>query len=150
MKQSVLLPIASVLTLLFLTLHLADDIVRGFEKGVPSNLLAVPIVVIWLYGTLVLAERRSGYVIVLLGSLLGAYVPFLHFKAAGGVVGHGIAASSGALFWVWTLIAIGVCAVFSFILAAHGLWKLLSRNMMGPSVVAVRPEAENESPDRRR
>ena len=87
MKQSVLLTIASMLSILFITLHLADDIVRGFEKGGPSNLLAVPIAVIWLYGTLVLAERRSGYVIVLLGSLLGAYVPYLHFKAAGGVAG---------------------------------------------------------------
>lgn len=124
MKQSVLLTITSVLTLLFLTLHLADDIVRGFEKGVPSNLIAVPIVVIWLYGTLVLAERRSGYVIVLLGSLLGTYVPYVHFKAAGGVVGRGIATSSGALFWVWTLLAIGVCALFSVILSAHALWKL--------------------------
>jgi len=32
MKQSVLLTITSVLTLLLLTLHLADDIVYGFEK----------------------------------------------------------------------------------------------------------------------
>lgn len=124
MKQSVLLTIASMLSILFITLHLADDIVRGFEKGGPSNLLAVPIAVIWLYGTLVLAERRSGYVIVLLGSLLGAYVPYLHFKAAGGVAGGEIAQSSGALFWVWTLLALGVCAVFSLILSAHGLWKL--------------------------
>jgi hypothetical protein len=137
MKQSVLLPIASVLTLLLLTLHLADDIVRGFEKGVPSNLLVVPIAVLWLYGTLVLAERRSGYIIVLLASLLGAYVPYLHFKAAGGVVGRGIAASSGALFWVWTLIAIGVGAVFSFILSAHGLWTLRWGRSRKPELVGI-------------
>jgi hypothetical protein len=124
MKQSVLLTTASLLTLLFVTLHVADDIVRGFEKGGPSNLVIVPIAVLWLYGTLVLAERRSGYVIVLLASLLGAYVPVVHFRAAGGAVGHGIATSSGALFWVWTLLAIGVCAVFSVILSAHGLWTL--------------------------
>ena len=124
MMQSVLLTITTMLSLLFLTFHLADDIVRGFEKGGPSNLIAVPIVVLWMYGTLVLAGRRSGYVIVLLTSLLGAYVPYLHFKVAGGVVGRGIAASSGALFWVWTLLAIGVLSVFSAILAAHELWKL--------------------------
>lgn len=124
MKQSVLLTTASVLTILFLTLHLADDIVRGFEPGRPSNLLAVPIAVIWLYGTLVLAGRRAGYVIILLGSLLGAFVPFIHFKAAAGVAGGRIANSSGAFFFVWTLLAIGVCAVFSAILSAHGLWKL--------------------------
>lgn len=125
MKQSVLLTIASMLTILLMTLHLADDIVRGFEKGGPANLLAVPIVVTWLYGTLVLAERRSGHVIILLASLLGAYVPYLHFSATGGVAGGAIAQSSGALFWVWTLIALGACAVFSAILSAHGLWKLL-------------------------
>ncbi|HXU30804.1 MAG TPA: hypothetical protein VN851_09535 [Thermoanaerobaculia bacterium] len=124
MKQSILWTLASLLTLLLLLLHLADDIVRGFEKGVPSNLLAVPIAVLWLYATLVLAERRSGYVIVFLGSLLGAYVPYIHFNATGGVVGHEIAKSAGAFFWVWTLLALGVCAVFSAILSAQGLWKL--------------------------
>lgn len=124
MKQSVLSTIASMLTILLLTLHLADDIVRGFEKGGPSNLLAIPILVLWLYGTLVLADRRSGYVITLLGSLLGAFVPVIHFRAAAGVAGGRIANSSGAFFFVWTLIAIGGCAVFSAILSAHGLWKL--------------------------
>ena len=43
MKQSVLSTIASVLTILLLTFHLADDIVRGLEKGGPSNLVAIPI-----------------------------------------------------------------------------------------------------------
>jgi hypothetical protein len=124
MKQSVLLTIVSVLTVLFLTLHLADDIVRGFEKGGLPNLLALPIAVLWLYGTLVLAERRSGYVIILLGSLLGAFVPYIHFKSAVGVAGGRVANTGGAFFFVWTLIALGVCAVFSFILSARGLWKL--------------------------
>ena len=133
MKQSVLLTIASLLMILLMTLHLADDIVRGFEKGVPSNLLAVPIAVILLFGTLVLAGRRSGYVIVLLGSLLGAFVPVIHFKAAAGVAGGRIAGTSGAFFFVWTLLALGVCAVFSFILSAHGLWKLRRSGRVGPA-----------------
>jgi hypothetical protein len=124
MKQSVLLAIASGLLILLSSLHLADDIVRGFEDGRPSDLIVVPIMVISLYGTLVLAGRRSGYIIVLLSSLLGAYVPVLHFKAAGGVAGGRIAQSGGAFFWVWTLLALGVCAVFSAILSAHGLWRL--------------------------
>jgi hypothetical protein len=123
MKHNGLLTIASLLSILLMTFHLADDIVRGFEKGGPSNLLGVPIVVIWLYGTLVLAERRSGYVITLLGALLGAFVPYIHFKAAGGVAGGRIAGSSGALFFVWTLLALGVTAVFGLVLSAHGLWR---------------------------
>ena len=121
MKQSVLLTIASVFSIFLTTLHLADDIVRGFEKGGPSNLLAVPIAVIWLYGTLVLAERRSGYVILLLGSLLGSGVPVIHMMGKG--VGE-IAKSSGGFFFVRTLLALGVTAIFSLILSAHGLWSL--------------------------
>lgn len=134
MRQSVVLTIASLLSILLVTLHLADDIVRGFEAGGPSNLLAVPILVIWLYGTVVLAERRSGYVIVLVASLLGTYVPFLHFKAEGGVAGGGIAQSSGALFWVWTLVALGVSAAFSVVLCAQGLWTLRRHRYQEPEL----------------
>ena len=71
MKQNVRLTIASLLSILFMTFHLTDDIVRGMEPGTLSNLIALPIFVVWLYGTLVLAGKRSGYVIILLGSLLG-------------------------------------------------------------------------------
>lgn len=124
MKQSLMLTIASVLSVFLFTLHLADDIVRGFEPGRPANLMAVPIFVTWLYGTLVLAGKRSGYVIVLLASLLGAGVPVLHFRAAGGVAGGEIATSTGAFFWVWTLLTLGVTTVFSVILSAQGLWRL--------------------------
>jgi hypothetical protein len=54
-----------------MTFHLTDDIL--FEMASPrfANLSAVLVFVIWLYGTLVLAERRAGYIIILLGSLLG-------------------------------------------------------------------------------
>jgi hypothetical protein len=120
MKPNVLLTIASLLSILLSTFHLSDDIVRGMEKGGLSNLIAVPILVIWLYGTLVLAGRRSGYVIILLGSLLGSAMPVIHMTGAG--VGGAIAKSSGAFFFVWTLIALGVTGLFSIILAARGLW----------------------------
>ena len=125
MKQNDMLTIASLLSILFTTFHLTDDIVRGMEPGTLSNLIAVPILVVWLYGTLVLTERRSGYVIILLGSLLGLDVPILHMKGAG--VGGAIAKSSGAFFFIWTLLAMGVTALFSVILSARGLWEHLSR-----------------------
>ena len=127
MKDNLILTITSLVSLLFLTFHLADDIVHGFEKGGVSNLTAVPIAVVWLYGTLVLAGRRSGYIIILLGSLLGAAVPIIHMKGKGVGVASGIASSSGGFFFVWTLFAIGVTALFSVILAARGLWSLRRR-----------------------
>ena len=124
MKQNLLLTITSLLSILFMTFHLTDDIVRGFEKGGVSNLIAVPIFVVWLYGALVIAERRSGYVIILLGSLLSLAVPILHMKGKGVGVGSGIANSSGGFFFIWTIIALGVTALFSVILSARGLWSL--------------------------
>lgn len=75
MKHGRLLTIASLLTILFFTFHLADDIVRGIEPGTLTNLTAVPIFVFWLYGALVLAERRSGYIITLLGGLFSLASP---------------------------------------------------------------------------
>ena len=39
-------------------------------------------------------------------------------------VGGNIAKSSGAFFFVWTLIALGVTALFSVTLSARGLWTL--------------------------
>ena len=123
MKHNVMLTIASLLSILFMTFHLTDDIVRGMEPGTLPNFGGVLIFVVWLYGTLVLAERRSGYVIILLGSLLGAGVPVIHMMGKG--VGGDIAKSSGAFFFVWTLIALGVTALFSVILSARGLWSLL-------------------------
>ena len=123
MKQPVLLTIASFLSILFLTFHLADDIVRGFEQGGLSNLALVPIVVGWLYAVLILAERRSGYVINLLLSLLAVGVPVIHMSGKGVGAGSRIANSNGAFFFVWTLIALTVTALFSVILSARGLWK---------------------------
>ena len=124
MKHSVLLTITSLLSILLFTFHLSDDIVRGMEPGTATNLTAVPIFVLWLYGTTVLAERRAGYVIMLLGSLLSLAVPVLHMKGKGVGIASGIANSSGGFFFIWTLIALGVTALCSVILSAHGLWNL--------------------------
>ena len=125
MKRDTMLTIASMLSILFITLHTTDDIVRGMEPGRLFDLIVVPILAVWLYGTLVLARRRSRYVIVLLGSLLGLLVPVIHMKGTG--VGGALAKSSGAFFFIWTLIALGVTALFSVILSARALWEHLPR-----------------------
>jgi hypothetical protein len=125
MKNSIMLTITSLLTLLFLTFHLADDIRRGFEPGGLSNLVGgVLISTVWLYGTLVLAERRSGYIITLLLSLFSLFVPYVHMKGRGIGVTSKIPNFSGHFFFVWTLLAIGVLGLFSAMLAARGLWSL--------------------------
>ena len=120
-----MLTITSLLLILFLTFHLAHDIVRGYEPGGLLNLVGgVLITVVWLYGTLVLAERRSGYIIMFLGSLLAMFVPYVHMKGKGVGAVSRLAGTSGHFFFVWTLLAIGMLGLFSAILSAHGLWRL--------------------------
>ena len=121
MKRSHILIVTSLLSILLMTFHLSDDIVRGFEPGGVKNIIGVLILVVWLYGTTVLAGRRSGYIIILLGSIGGAGVPVVHMIGKG-LVGGRLANSSGIYFWVWTLITLQVTAIFSLILSARGLW----------------------------
>ena len=124
MKQNVALTIASLLSILFFTLHLADDIVLGFEKGGLPNLTAIPIAVLWLCGTIVLAGRRSGYIIVLIFSFLGMGIPVIHMSGKGIGIGSRVADYSGQFFFAWTLIAMGVTTMFSVILSVRELWRL--------------------------
>jgi hypothetical protein len=123
-KNNLLLTILSLLSILFVTLHLAGDIVYGYEPGTVSNLIAVPIAVVWLYGTLVLAGRRSGYIIILLGSLLSLVVPVVHMQGKGVGVASRMVNTGGHFFFVWTLLALGVTGLFGVILSVRGLWSL--------------------------
>jgi biotin transporter BioY len=103
-----------------LTLHITDDIVRGISKAEPSN-IALAVLVVLLYGTLVLAGRRSGYAIMLLVGLFAAAMPVMHMRGAH----YGeIAKSAGGFFFVWTLWALGALGGVTFILSARGLWSL--------------------------
>jgi hypothetical protein len=125
MKQNLTLTITSLLSILFMTLHLTGDTIRaraGTLEAGGSTLVAVPILAVWLYGTLVLAERGSGYVIMLVGSLLALGMPVVHVMATGGFFHGQIAKSSPAFLFVWTLHALGVTGMFSLILAVRGLW----------------------------
>ena len=121
MKSDTTLTITSLLTVVLMSLHLTDDIVRGFEPGGLMNLIGVLILAVWLYATLALAGRRSGYIILLLGSLLAAMMPVLHMSGKG--IGPRVTESSGGLFFVWTLVALGVIGTFSLVLSVRGLWR---------------------------
>lgn len=122
MRHNVMLTITSLLSILFLTFHLSDEIARGMERGGLNMLIPVLILAGWLYGTLVLSGRRSGYIIMLLVSIFGAGVPIFHMTGAGLAGGRVAPNSSGAFFWVWQNFALCVVSAFSFILAVRALW----------------------------
>ena len=120
MKENTILVVTSLLSILLLTLHVTDDIVRGISKAEPSN-TALLVLAVFVYGTLVLAEQRSGHVMMLLVGLFAAAMPVIHMRGA-----HysEIARSAGGFFFVWTLWALGGLGGVTFALAARGLWRL--------------------------
>ena len=125
MKPS-LLTVMSVISIVLFSIHVADDIVRGIEPGTAANLPAIPILLVWLCGALLLAEKRLGHVIMLLGALLASVVPVLHLRGAG--VGGAVARSDGAILFIWTLFALGVTGTFAAMLAVRGLWIMRPSN----------------------
>ena len=124
MKRTIVLTTTSLVSIVLLSLHLTDDIVYGSDRSLTSSLAIISILVIWLYGTLVLAERRSGYTIMLLGSLAGMVVFAVHVNRVGGLPAGAVAQASGTFFFVWTLLALAATSVFSAILSAYELWNL--------------------------
>jgi hypothetical protein len=123
MKPHATLVVTSLLTILLSSFHLADDVVKGIEPGGTQNFTGVLIMAVYLFATLKLAERRSAHAIVLIGSLGGAAVSYLHMTGSG-LVGPRIVNAGGVFFWVWTLLALGATAIVSAVLAAQGLWNL--------------------------
>jgi hypothetical protein len=109
------------------SLHVTDDIVRGISPAGADNIGGVAILVAWAVGTLMLSERRSGHVIMLLGGLFAAAMPVLHMR---GARYPAIAVSDGGFFFVWTLFVVGTTGVLSMILAVRAL--LLSRASSAP------------------
>ena len=124
MKHNALLTTTSLLSILLMTAHITDDIVRGISPPGADNIGAVAIFVVWLVGTLMLAERRLGYVIMLLGGIFAAAMPFLHMTGRGYPA---IAKSSGGFFFIWTLLLVGVTGTLAVILSVQALWIRRSR-----------------------
>ena len=124
MTQNTMLTTASLLTILLMTFHLADDIAFKMSPAGLTNLFAVFIFVVFLCGALLLPGRRAGYIIIFFGSILALIMPLLHMRGPHGVIGGQIGSSSEAFFFVWTLLALSVTATFCIILSARLLWSL--------------------------
>ncbi len=122
MKDNIILTISSLVTIVLTIFHITSDIALGIDKpGLGLLFIVAPIVVVLLYGTLVLAGRPLGYLIILVGSIFGLIVPYLHLSSPH-IGEHAV--SSGGYFFIWTLIAMAATSLFSVILSLRGLWSL--------------------------
>ena len=121
MKQNRILVVMSLLQIVFLMLHLTDDTLRakaGTPEAMGSTFIAVPILVLWLYATLLLVERRSGLVLILVLSVFSVGMPAIHMMGTYGVAGN---KPDGAFGFVFGLFVLAVTGLFSALLAADGL-----------------------------
>jgi hypothetical protein len=114
MKPKNMLIVASLITLLFMIVHLTQDVMRQPDG---TNKIPIPIVIfaVWLYGTLMLSDRILGYIIMLFGGLIGAAMIILHSKGI-------VISNSGGFFFVWTLFVLSTTGWFTMILAAREIW----------------------------
>ena len=118
MKQNLTLTVFAMLSLVLSLIHIAQDTM--FDKAGVDRIgvtIILAIMIGYLVGVVMLAGRRSGYVIMLLGGLGSAYMPYLHSM---GPIG-----TAKGFDFILVLFAMGVTGVFSALLAGIELYRSL-------------------------
>jgi hypothetical protein len=124
MKRHVVLIVASLLSLLFMIVHLTQDTIRQAEG---SMTYPVPVVflALWLYATLMAPDRVWGYVMMLLGGLFSAGMIVVHARGI-------VVSQSGGFFFVWTLFALSTTGWLTIMLAARGIGMAIRARRAAP------------------
>lgn len=117
MKRNIALTVVSLLSLLLLTFHFTGDVML---QAAGANKYPIPVFIfaVWLYGTLMLADRPWGYVIMFFGGLISAGMIVIHSRGA-------VLSQNGGYFFVWTMLALGATGWVMMILSVRGLWTSL-------------------------
>jgi hypothetical protein len=119
------LTIASLLSIILLPLHVGGDIALGLDRGGPGLVFVVlPILFVVACGALLFPDRLAGYIIMFLGGLVALGMPIIHRNNG---FTPTVAKAPGGLFFMWTLMALGVTGALAIVLSARGLWNLRSR-----------------------
>jgi hypothetical protein len=119
------LTVASLISLVLLPLHVGGDVALGLDKGGAMLMFVLlPILLVIACGTLLLAERKSGHVIMFVGGFVALAMPIIHRNNG---FTPTVAQASGGIFFIWTLVALGVTGGLAMILSVRSLWNLRSR-----------------------
>ena len=119
MNYNRLLVITSLLSIVLISLHFTDDIVRGISPPGPENVGAIAIMLVWLIGTVLFSKRLIGYIIMILGGVFALGMPVIHMR---GSRFPEIVSGPGGFFFFWILLMLGVTGTFSIILAVIEIW----------------------------
>ena len=119
MTRKNLLQGTALFSVLLLSFHFVQDALHarpGTQAAGRGNLVVVLMLVVVLVGPALLANRRLGQILMVVLALGSIAMPVLHFN------GHGdMNTYSGAFFFVWCLIALGVSGVFMLMLLTSEL-----------------------------
>jgi hypothetical protein len=113
----------SLVSIVLMAFHLTGDFVLGLDKGAASPVAAI-ILIVWIAGTLVFGGTRWGLVIMFLGGLMGAGMPFIHMRGRG--ITDAIGASTLGVFFIWGLFLVGATGSVAAMLSLQELWRLRS------------------------
>jgi len=105
MKQKDLVTVLSLIAIVLVAMHIADDYVHGFDRRVVNNPYGVLILVVWSSGVLLLRDRLIGRIVILVGGLMALAMPSIHLNGRG--YGEEFLKTDGALRFIWTLYILG-------------------------------------------
>ena len=121
MQRDPVLTTTALLAIALASFHFAADMTRGFEAGDLGDYAGVLMLAAWLFGALALPGQRAGFVLLMLGALLGTVMTLAHMRGAG--LGPKFGDTPGGFAYIWSLVALGITSACSFALAARGLWR---------------------------
>jgi hypothetical protein len=124
-KQKDLLTVLSLLAIVLVAMHIADDYVHGFDRRVVDNPYGILILVVWSSGVLLLRDHLIGRIVILLGGLMAIGVAILHLNGRG--YGDEFLKTDGALRFIWTLYMLGTIGGVILIAAIRELVAARSR-----------------------
>src|SRR4051812_22227429 len=124
MKTNDLLTVTSLVSLVLLSVHVADDIAHGFDTAGLVNFIGIAVLAGLLYVTLTMHERLAGRIVMILVAVFAVGMPLIHLRST-----HinETAQASGGLFFIWTLWALGVTGILGIILTTREMLRQRSK-----------------------